>query len=95
MAHPDGDSGSRFHPVHTFDEVYNFVGEIGITFKSTTGEQISAVRSIARDKTTPTIVFYGERNRHGSVCRACWGYRIDCNQSRIGQCVEALDSVIR
>jgi hypothetical protein len=49
---------------------------------------------MARDGATPTIVFIGERNRHGSTCKACWGFRVDCNQSRIGQCAEALDAVM-
>ena len=36
-------------------------------------------------------VFIGEKNRHGSAYKVCWGYRIDCSSSRIGQYAEALD----
>jgi len=43
---------------------------------------------------TNTIVFTGERNRHGSVCASCWGFRIECNQARIGQCAQALDEIV-
>ena len=94
MAHPQGSSGSKFGAKHAFSEAYAFVGQRGITFSSTTGEQITATQGFTRDKTTITIVFQGQRNRHGSVCKACWGFRIDCNKSRVGQCAEALDSVI-
>ena len=91
MAHPAGGRGNTFETIHRFNQAYAHVGEQGVTFESTTGEKIYAKRGIAGDDTTKTIVFEGENNRHGSVCEACWGYRIDCNQSRIGQCSEALD----
>jgi hypothetical protein len=94
MAHPNGGKGNRFSPKHSFAQASAFVGTKGVTFRSTTGEQIYAQRGMARDGVTPTIVFNGERTRHGSVCRACWGFRVDCNQSRIGQCAEALDAII-
>jgi hypothetical protein len=93
MAHPNGGHGNKFNPKHPFTEVYNFVGSGGIRFHSTTGESIYARRGLARDGVTPTIVFQGERNKHGSTCEACWGFRIDCNQSRIGHCAEALDNI--
>lgn len=95
MAHPNSGQGSRFYPKHTFTEAYTFVGADGVEFRSTTGERIHARQGLARDGVTPTIVFIGERNRHGSACKACWGFRVDCNQSRIGQCAEALDLVIK
>ena len=91
MAHPDGKKENPFPINHTFEEVYSHVGKQGITFLSTTGERIFAKRGLARDQKTATIVFLGEKNRHGSACKACWGYRIDCSGSRIGQCAEALD----
>ena len=31
---------------------------------------------------------------HGNVCGKCWGYRKNCNKTRIGHCVEALDKYI-
>jgi hypothetical protein len=95
MAHPDGGHGNRFCPKHSFTKAYAFVGTAGVRFRSTTGEHIYARQGLARDGVTPTIVFIGERNRHGSACKACWGFRVDCNQSRIGQCAEALDSAIK
>lgn len=95
MAHPKGGAGARFGAKNSFNKAYEFVGSKGVTFRSTTGEKISASLSMARDRVTPTIVFMGERNRHGSVCRSCWGFRIECNQARIGQCAEALDGIIR
>lgn len=91
MAHPNGGKGNRFATIHSFTQAHTFVGAEGVTFRSTTGEQICARQGKARDGTTPTIVFIGERNRHGSVCSACWGFRVDCNQSRVGQCAESLD----
>ena len=94
MAHPNGGSGGKFNAKHSFLEAYGFVGPQGVKFASTTGEQITATQALARKKTTPVIVFQGERSRHGSACKACWGFRIDCNRSRIGQCAEALDSLI-
>jgi hypothetical protein len=61
-----------------------------VEFRSTTGELIRASLGYSRNGTR-TIVFEGERHRHGSACAACWGFRIDCNGSRIGQCAEPLD----
>ena len=95
MAHPKGGSGSRFAVRHSFTKAYAFVGPNGTTFKSTTGEPITARQGHTRDGSVDTIVFMGERNRHGSTCSSCWGFRIDCNQSRIGQCAEALDKIVR
>ena len=94
MAHPSGGSGGEFNAIHSFSDAYSFVGSRGVTFSSTTGERITATQSLTRDRTTPTIVFQGERSRHGSVCGACWGFRVDCNRSWVGQCAEALDRII-
>lgn len=94
MAHPQGGSGSKFNTVHTFSQAYASVGPQGITFLSTTNEQITARQGFTRGKSAATIVFRGQRNRHGSVCEACWGFRVDCNGSRIGQCAEPLEAVI-
>ena len=91
MGHPNGGKGNPFRIGHSFDEAYEHVGPQGVSFLSTTGEQIYATRSLTRDNMAKTIVFMGERNRHGSACKACWGFRIDCSGSRIGQCAEALD----
>ena len=94
MAHPKGGSGTSFCTSNTFAQAYALVGSRGFKFQSTTGEQITASQGMTKDRITQTIVFIGERNRHGSVCESCWGFRIDCNGSRIGQCAEALDSVL-
>jgi len=91
MAHPDGGQGNHFSPAHTFEQVYEYVGDGAVTFISTTGERISARRGKAKDGTTSAIAFRGERNRHGNVCWACWGYRVNCSGTRIGQCTEGLD----
>jgi hypothetical protein len=91
MAHPKGGIGNTFPTKHNFDQAYAHVGPRGTTFTSTTGERIFAKQGIAQDKVTKTIVYMGERTRHGSACESCWGYRVDCNQARIGQCSEALD----
>ncbi len=91
MAHPNGGSGGTFKTHQTFAATYSYVGKHGVRFRSTTGERITASQGVAQDRKTPTIVFTGEKNRHGSACQACWGFRIDCNQSRIGHCAEPLD----
>lgn len=91
MGHPNGGRGNYFNPVHSFEEAYLFVGESGYTFWSTTQETLKATWGIAEDGVTPTIVFVGERSRHGNVCHACWGFRENCSGTRIGQCTEALD----
>lgn len=95
MAHPARGSGSTFAAKHSFAKAYEFVGSTGAKFSSTTGKKIDAHQGMARDGITRTIVFVGEHTRHGSTCAACWGFRIDCNGSRIGQCAEALDGVVR
>jgi len=94
MAHPNGGSGHTFATRNTFAKAHAFVGTKGVRFHSTTGDKIIAKQGFARDGVTATIVFLGERTRHGSACEACWGFRKDCNGSRIGQCAEALDSVV-
>lgn len=95
MPHPIGGYGNNFNPGHSFDQAYTFVGQGGVEFTSTTGETINAHQGMAQDGVTRTIVFIGENSRHGNVCPACWGYRRNCSQTRIGQCTEALDSIIR
>jgi hypothetical protein len=95
MAHPNGGQGAWFNPQHSFEEAYAFVGSSGVGFLSTTNEHIQARRGLARDRVTPTIAFQGERTRQGSACKSCWGFRVNCNQTRIGQCAEALDSAIK
>lgn len=94
MAHPNGGSGNIFNTRNTFAKAHAFAGTKGVRFRSTTGEEITAKQGLAKDGMIPIIVFVGERTRHGSVCKACWGFRNDCNGSRIGQCAEALDSVV-
>ena len=91
MGHPNGGKGNTFPIRHSFDQVFQHIGIHGVSFHSTTGEEIFARRGLTKGKTTEIIVFLGERNRHGSTCNAFWGYRIDCSGSRIGQCAEALD----
>ena len=93
MAHPSGGS-NPFDAKHTFEEAYKFVGAPGVAFRSTRDEKVRAHESTARDGVTSIIVFVGERNTHGRACVKCWGFRLDCNGSRIGQCAEALDAII-
>ena len=97
MAHGNGGS-NLFTVKHSFLEAYEFVGAKGVTFRSTRDEKIKAHQSAAQDGLTPVIVFVGERNRHGSACEKCWGFRYACGSdsrgSRIGQCSEALDGII-
>ncbi len=95
MAHPNGGQGNRFNAKHSFARAYSLVGASGKGFRSNTGEQITARQGVSKDGKTRTIVFIGERNTHGNACEACWGYRINCNGSRVGQCAEALDAVVR
>lgn len=93
MPHPTGGQGNTFPTHSTFDEIYEMIGEGGLyEFRSFGNERIVAVRGYAQDRITPTIVFTGERNKHGNVCPACWGYRKNCTATRIGQCVESLDT---
>lgn len=75
MAHPTrGGSGSGFTAKHSFAKAYSFIGSEGHAFLSTTGEKIIARQGFARDRKTPTIVFIGKRNRHGSACPKCRGF---------------------
>jgi hypothetical protein len=93
MPHPDGGHGNYFNPQHDFNQAYQYVGN-GVEFTSTTGEIIFATQGHTRNG-NPTIVFRGERVKHGNVCHACWGYRSNCSNTRIGQCTETLDAVIQ
>jgi hypothetical protein len=93
MGHPSGGKGGTFKASNSFHKAYEFIGLNGITFTSTTGECIHAKRG----KTSSgdiTIVFFGEKVRHGNVCEKCWGYRNNCSGTHIGQCAEALDNSV-
>lgn len=91
MSHPRGGRGNYFNPAHTFERIYELIGDGTLNFTSTTGEPLRASRGTTKDGSTPTIVFMGTKSRHGNVCRACWGFRCNCSGTRIGQCAEALD----
>lgn len=93
MPHPDGGIGNTFPTRKTFQDAYAQIGVTGIAFISTTGEQITAIQSMARDGITPTITFEGQNGRVGNVCEACWGFRQNCSGTRVGQCSEALDAL--
>jgi hypothetical protein len=92
MPHPKGGQGNTFQVKHSFYQVCNFVGVNGRVFNSNTGEEILAIRGLAQDNKTITIIFNGEKNRHGNVCKACWGFRKNCSGTRVGHCAEALDN---
>ncbi len=92
--HPARDLGPSFEPKHNFAEAYAFVTANGVELRSTTNEKITATHSVTKDGTTEIIVFNGERSRHGSVCRICWGHGIACDQSRVGHCAKPLDKII-
>lgn len=94
MGHPTGGRGYTCQTVHSFEQAFLYVGSNGVDFNSTTGERIHAIRSLAADGVTRTITFIGEKSRHGNVCSKCWGFRINCSGTRIGQCVEGLDMSI-
>jgi viroplasmin and RNaseH domain-containing protein len=73
MGHPNGGKGNTFKTNHTYEEAYQYVRSNSVSFLSTTDERIIAKAGYTKDKTTKTIVFMGERNRHGSTCKECWG----------------------
>ena len=60
MAHPNGGSGNTFQARNDFDQIYEYVGNVGVEFCSTTGQKIFAKRSVAKDKITKIIVFHGD-----------------------------------
>ena len=94
MAHPFGGSGNQFRTINSFEKSYKHIVGNNIEFNSTTNENIVAYCGTAIDGVTKTIIFMGERTMHGNVCEKCWGYRKNCNKTRIGHCVEALDKYI-
>ena len=98
MPHPDGGRGNYFRMFHTLGQAFARVGQGPHQFISTTGERIIAKQKLVRgrisQRITRTIEFIGERNRHGEVCHACWGFRLNCHGVRIGQCTQALDRSI-
>jgi len=94
MPHPDGGRGNSFGTEHTFEEAVKYVGSQGVSFKSTTGEKIRATLGWTRDGQHRTIVFMGERSRHGNVCSECWGYTYTCSGTQIGHCVKGLDRIM-
>jgi len=93
MPHTEGGKGNCFTTKHTFQKAYEYVGDDGVSFKSSTDECIHAKRGKSRSN-VKTIVFKGERNVVGNVCEQCWGYRKNCCGTRIGQCSEPLDKLM-
>jgi IS1 family transposase len=89
MPHPNGGFGSPFSTRHSFQKAYAFVGFNGTRFLSTIGQKVEARQGRTRAG-AEAIMFIG----HGNVCSACWGYRENCSKTRIGHCVEALDSTL-
>lgn len=95
MPHPTtGGKGNTFAIKHKFKNAFAKVGTGKIKFHSTTGELITVTQSLAKDGKTATLVFSGEKRRHGNVCIKCWGFRQNCSGTWIGQCVEGLDNHI-
>jgi hypothetical protein len=95
MPHPVGGRGNQFGTNISFEQAYKYVGPNGMNFTTDKGENIQATQGLTKDGQTLTIVFMGERSRHGNVCHACWGYRVNCSGARIGQCVEPLDNQLK
>ena len=71
--------------------IFLILSKRDVVFLSTTKEKIFAATGFAGDSVIPTIVFHGERSRHGNVCQGCWGYRINCVRTLIVQYTEDLD----
>lgn len=86
MAHGDGGGGAVFPVAVEFATARHAVGN-ELEFRTTTGQLARAIPSHANtEPSIPTISFPG----HGNVCESCWGFRQNCNGTRIGHCVEAL-----
>lgn len=92
MPHPQGSNGNPVYVALNFDQVYEFVGQSGVNFRSTTDENMVARRGHAGDGVTPVIVLEGERNVHGRVCSSCWGHQTSCTGERISQAIVGLDN---
>ena len=93
MAHPYGGKNRILGMRHTFQNAVNRIKANGGDVAFTTGanENIHATLGMTRDKRYLTIVYNGERSRHGNVCSSCWGYRVSCHSTRVGQCTEPFD----
>ena len=90
MAHPDGGKGGTFQTRHTFSQAYAVVGN-GMQFLSTRDHQTTA-RVGATENGERAIAFYRAKGGWGgNVCESCWGFRLSCVGTRIGQWVEGLD----
>ena len=94
MAHPDGGGGNTFATHHTFEQARQMVGN-GFDFLSSTHRPTRARVGMTQDGARPTIAFAMEdAHGGGNVCQSCWGFRISCSGTRIGQWVEALDQAL-
>ena|SRR5450759_2528586 len=93
MPHPNGSQGNNFKVLHTFTNAFNAVALRGLAFRSTTGRAVRATQSFARDGATKVIRFRDTKGAlKGNVCAACWGFRLSCTRTRIGQYLEARKS---
>ena len=92
MPHPNGGQGSNFKVLKSFARAFNAIGSRGLAYRSTTGRSVRATQTLARDGVTKVIRFHNEAGvLNGNVCPECWGFRVSCTGTRIGQYVEALD----
>lgn len=90
MGHPIGGQGAVLKVRHTFSQAYTAVGN-GAQFDSTTGHPTIARLGITQDG-KPAVSFWSESGGWGgNVCEACWGFRLSCSGTRVGQWVEGLD----
>lgn len=67
MPHPNGGKGNQIKLTHTFQDAFTAVGQNGLLFNSTTGEQITTKASVAADGITNILVFTGQKNPVGNV----------------------------
>ena len=94
MGHPDGGQGCTFQARHTFAQACAAVGDGILEFQSTTGRRTTARLGLT-DAGQQTIAFRRENGGWGgNVCENCWGFRISCGGTRVGQWAEGLDDFL-
>jgi hypothetical protein len=94
MAHPDGGKGGTFQTQQTFKEACAGVANRPVQFRSTTGKKTTARLGLTAGG-QQTIAFYRQNGGWGgNVCEGCWGFRLSCVGTRIGQWAQALDELL-
>ena len=82
---------------HSFDRAWNYLKKNGcLNLNTSVGTNFKACAGTTRDN-RKVIRFFQKRNKEKEYARAyecCWGHYYNCNRTRVGMYLKALDKVL-